>query len=93
VYIDPRTPRHLGTRGRAAKARAIARQRAAEARSQKFRLLVHGVIMILGVWGFKHTDIQSEDPFESSTLVLMDMIFCIYLLMMVFIESWRIAHK
>ncbi len=93
MYIDPRTPRHLGRRGQAAKAQAFAAQKAAEARGQKIRLIVHGIIMLLGVWSFKHTDIHSDDPFEAQTLVLMDMLFCIYLLLMVFIESWRHTHR
>ena len=91
VYIDPRKPRRLGDKGRAAKARAMARQRAAEARRQKLRLLVHSIIITLGIWGFRHTDLNSSDPFESVTLVLMDILFCIYLLLMVFIEAWNRA--
>ncbi len=89
VYIDPRKPRPLGQKGRAAKAREMARQRAAEARRQKFRLIVHGAIISLGIWGFRHTDLNSDDPFESVTLVLLDIVFCIYLLLLVFIESWN----
>lgn len=89
VYIDPRKPRPLTKTGRAAKAREIARQRAAEARRQKLRLLIHGSIITLGIWGFRHTDLSSDDPFESVTLVLLDIVFCIYLLLMVFIESWN----
>ena len=89
VYIDPRTPRPLGASGRKAKARAIARQKAAEARRQKWRLIVHGIIMYLGVWSFRHTDIHSDDPFEAGTLVMLDMLFCVYLLAMLFIELWR----
>lgn len=92
VYIDPRKPRPMTQQGRAAKARALARQKASEARRQKLRLLVHGAIIMLGIWGFKHTDVHSDDPFESVTLVLMDILFCIYLLLLVFIESWNRAR-
>ncbi len=89
MYIDPRTPRRLGNKGREAKARAMAAQRMQEARRQKWRLVVHGTLMYLGVWSFRHTNIHSDDPFEAGTLVLMDMLFCIYLLCMLFIEIWR----
>lgn len=89
VYIDPRTPRRMTASSRAAKLRAMAAQRAAEARRERIRLVVHGIIMLLGIWSFRHTDVHSDDPFESGTLLLMDMLFCVYLLCMLFIEVWR----
>ena len=89
VYIDPKTPRHLGRKGQAAKLQAFAEQRAREARAQKWRILIHGIIISLGIWSFKNTDIHSGDPFTGGTLVLMDMLFCAYLLALLFIEIWR----
>ncbi len=89
VYIDPKVPRPMGRRGRAEKARLIARQQAAEARRQKWRLLFHGIVMYLGVWSFRHTDVHSDDPFTGGTLVLLDMAFCLYLFVMLMIEIWR----
>ncbi|MGJ8669773.1 MAG: hypothetical protein ACSHXK_09815 [Oceanococcus sp.] len=88
-YVDPKRPRHLGKKGRAAKMQAMAEQRAAEARRQKWRLLVHGIIMYLGVWSFRHTDIHSDDPFEAGTLIFLDILFALYLMAMLFIEVWR----
>lgn len=88
-YIDPKKPRHLGEKGRKAKLEALARQRATEARLQKWRMLVHGCLMLIAIWCFKNTDIHSSDPFESVTLVLMDMMFCIYLMSLLLIEIWR----
>lgn len=88
-YLDPKKPRHLGAKGRKAKLEALARQRAAEARRQKWRMLVHGCLMLIAIWCFKNTDIHSPDPFESVTLVLLDMVFCVYLIGLLLIEIWR----
>lgn len=88
-YLDPKKPRHLGARGRKAKLEAMARQRAAEAKRQKWRMIVHGSLMATAVWCFKHTDIHSADPFESVTLVLLDIMFAMYLMGLLFIEIWR----
>lgn len=67
----------------------MAEQKANEARRQKWRVLVHGCLMLLAVWCFRHTDIHSEDPFFSVTLVLLDMVFGLYLLALLLIEVWR----
>ncbi len=79
----------MGPKGRAAMARAFAQSKAQEARRQKLRLLVHSVLIGLGIWSFSHTDVHSTDPFEAGTLVVMDMLFCVYLLSMMLIEIWR----
>ncbi len=92
-YIDPKRKRPSTEGQRRARARHFAAQAAHEARGNKLRLLVHGVIICLGIWAFRHTDIHSDDPFESATLVLLDMLFCIYLLLMLFIESWRAGQR
>ncbi len=89
VYIDPKVPRPAGKKARIERARLVARQQAKEARRQKWRLLFHGVVMYLGVWAFRHTDVHSEDPFTGGTLVVLDMLFCFYLLAMLMIEIWR----
>lgn len=89
AYINPKTPRRLGAQGRHAKLRAMAQQRGREARREKWRMLVHGGIMLMAIWSFRNTDIHSEDPFYSVTLVLLDMVFGLYLLCLLLIEIWR----
>ena len=89
VYIDPKKPRYVGAKTRRSRVQQLAAQKAAEARREKYRLLIHGCIISLGIWGFRKTDLESPDPFLSSTLPLLDALFCIYLLLMMFIEIWR----
>lgn len=89
VYIDPKKPRYVGANTRRSRVQQLAAQKAAEARREKYRLLIHGCIISLGIWGFRKTDLESPDPFLSSTLPLLDALFCIYLLLMMFIEIWR----
>lgn len=89
TYVDPKKPRYVGDRARAERTRQVARQISQEARREKLRLLVHGVIILLGIWSFNNTDLDSPEPFLSVTLPLMDVIFCIYLLLLLFIEIWR----
>ncbi len=88
-HIDPKRARPSSARLRKERARRFAEQARHEARTQKLRLLFHAAVISLGVWGIRHTDLSSNDPFESGTLVLLDILFCIYLLLMVFIESWN----
>lgn len=89
TYIDPKKPRYVGKRVRAERTRQVARQLAQEARQEKLRILVHGLIILLGIGSFRHTDLDSPDPFLSVTLPLMDVVFCVYLLLLLFIEIWR----
>lgn len=93
TYIDPKKPRYVGNRARAERTRQVARQIAQEARREKLRLLVHGVIILLGIWSFKNTDLDSPEPFLSVTLPLMDIVFCVYLLLLLFIEIWRRGNR
>lgn len=89
TYIDPKKPRYVGQRARARKTELLARQLAEEARRDKLRVVVHGLIIAIGIWSFRKADIHSDDPFLATTLPLMNAVFCIYLLLLLFIEIWR----
>ncbi|MAA74945.1 MAG: hypothetical protein CMN28_09575 [Salinisphaeraceae bacterium] len=56
-------------------------------------IAINGVLIFLGYLAFKATDLDSPDPFYSVTLVLVDMVYCMYLLLLLFIEiynrTWR----
>ena len=56
-------------------------------------LLVNGVLIFLGYLAITHTDLDSPDPFYSAVLPLIDMVYCVYLLLLMFIEiynqTWR----
>lgn len=52
-------------------------------------ILFNAVVIYLGVKAIRLTDFNSPDYFYSATLPLIDMLFCIYLLIVVIIESWR----
>ena len=93
VYIDPKKPRRVTTRVRGERTRLLAAQAEADARRNKYRLLVHGALCSLGVWAFNKTDIHSEDPFLSTTLPMLDMLFCVYLLSLLFIAVFNRGHR
>lgn len=56
-------------------------------------LIVNGVLIFLGYLAFIFTDFDSPDPFYSAVLPLVDMVYCIYLLLLMFVEiynrTWR----
>ena len=92
-YIDPKRPRRVTASVRGLRAQQVALQAAQEAKREKYRLIVHGIIISLGVWAFRKTDIHREDPFLSSTLPLLDALFCVYLLALLFIEIWNRGNR
>ncbi len=93
VYIDPKRPRAVSRRTRAERMRLLAEQARADARRNRLRLLVHGALITLGLWGVHRTDIHADDPFLSVTLPMLDLLFCVYLLCLTFIESFRRSHR
>lgn len=56
-------------------------------------LVVNGLLIFLGYQGMIHTDLSSPDRFYSVVLPLVDMVYCTYLLLLMFIEiynrTWR----
>lgn len=56
-------------------------------------IIVNGILIFLGYLAFSHTDLDSADSFYSSVLPVIDMVYCIYLLLLVFVEiynrTWR----
>lgn len=50
---------------------------------------VNGILIYLGYLAVAHTDFDHPDPFYSVTLPLVDMVYCIYLLLLMFIEIYR----
>ncbi len=56
-------------------------------------LIVNGMLIFLGYLAFTFTDFDSPDPFYSVFLPLVDMVYCIYLLLLMFVEiynrTWR----
>lgn len=56
-------------------------------------ILVNGILIFLGYLAVKNTDFSSPDPFYSAVLPLVDMVYCIYLLLLMFVEiynrTWR----
>jgi len=56
-------------------------------------IVVNGILIFLGYLCFLYTDLDSPDTFYSVTLPLLDMLYCIYLLLLMFVEiynrTWR----
>lgn len=56
-------------------------------------IVVNGLLIFLGYQGFVHTDLNSPDYFYSAVLPIVDMVYCIYLLLLMFTEiynrTWR----
>jgi len=56
-------------------------------------IIVNGVLIFLGYLAITHTDFDNPDPFYSAVLPLIDMVYCIYLLLLMFNEiynrTWR----
>lgn len=56
-------------------------------------LVINGVLIFLGYLAVTHTDLNSPDPFYSVVLPVIDMLYCTYLLLLMFIEiynrTWR----
>lgn len=56
-------------------------------------IIVNGILIFLGYLAISHTDLNSPDSFYSSVLPLIDMVYCIYLLLLLFVEvynrTWR----
>lgn len=56
-------------------------------------IVVNGVLIVLGYLAMVKTDLSSPDPFYSAFLPVVDMVYCIYLLLLMFIEiynrTWR----
>lgn len=54
---------------------------------------INGVLIFLGYLAMVNTDFASPDRFYSVVLPLIDMIYCVYLLLLMFIEiynrTWR----
>lgn len=54
---------------------------------------VNGVLIFLGYLAVINTDLASPDPFYSAVLPLVDMLYGMYLLLLMFIEiynrTWR----
>lgn len=50
---------------------------------------VNGILIYLGYLAVVHTDFDHPDPFYSVTLPLVDMVYCVYLLLLMFIEIYR----
>lgn len=56
-------------------------------------LVINGILIFLGYLAVTHTDLDSPDRFYSAVLPLVDMVYCMYLLLLMFIEiynhTWR----
>lgn len=56
-------------------------------------VVVNGVLIFLGYLAVANTDLSSPDRFHSVFLPLVDMVYCMYLLLLMFIEiynrTWR----
>lgn len=56
-------------------------------------IIVNGILIFLGYLAVVHTDFSHPDPFYSVILPLVDMIYFVYLLLLMFIEiynrTWR----
>lgn len=56
-------------------------------------ILVNGALILLGYLAFVNTDFDSPDRFRSVVLPLIDMVYCIYLLLLLLVEvynrTWR----
>ncbi len=56
-------------------------------------ILINGVLIYLGYWAITHTDLSSPDFFYSAVLPIVDMVYCIYLLLLMFIEIYNRTWK
>jgi len=56
-------------------------------------ILINGVLIYLGYWSITHTDLSSPDSFYSAVLPVVDMIYCMYLLLLMFIEIYNRTWK
>lgn len=52
-------------------------------------IIVNGALIVLGYIAMVKTDLSSPNPFYSSVLPVVDMIYCIYLLLLVFVEAYN----
>lgn len=56
-------------------------------------LLINAVLIYSGYWAFTHTDLSNPDSFYSVVLPIVDMVWCIYLLLLMFIEIYNRTWK
>lgn len=56
-------------------------------------IIVNAALISLGYLAWINTDLSSPDPFYSAFLPVVDMLYCVYLLLLMFIEiynrTWR----
>lgn len=52
-------------------------------------VIVNGLLIFWGYQAMVHTDLNSPDHFYSMVLPLVDMVYCIYLLLLMFVEIYK----